>query len=275
MDSAVAEFKNMKKIVKKETENLVVPENKTPSPDPFDNTLLGLGIPNYMLDPTSFKDMSASLGPLANSDELEAMNKLYSEDFMKDGSVFFDGKGIVDGFDKGEDWIQTYSGRRFNPLNPNPDAIVIQDIAHSLSMQCRFTGHCSDFYSIAQHSVFVSYICNQENALYGLLHDASEAYCQDIASPIKKTMEFSVYREVENKIQKAICTRFGLPHNEPRDVKKADLILLATEARDLMSPLHSDWKLDTNPLPFKITPLSPAQAKKLFMERFMELVSPR
>src|ERR1035437_8999101 len=58
-------------------------------------------------------------------------------------------------FDEDQAWIQTYSGRRFCPLSPNPDAIVLQDIAHSLAMQCRFNGHCKKFYSVAQHSVYV------------------------------------------------------------------------------------------------------------------------
>jgi len=70
-----------------------------------------------------------------------------------------------DSFYREEAWIQTYSGRRFNPTRPHIDAIVIQDIAHSLSMQCRFSGHCKKFYSVAQHSVLVSYLCNQEDAL--------------------------------------------------------------------------------------------------------------
>jgi 5'-deoxynucleotidase YfbR-like HD superfamily hydrolase len=176
-------------------------------------------------------------------------------------------------FNSEDAWIQTYSGRRFTPTNPNPDAIVIQDIAHALSNICRFTGHCSKFYSVAQHSVLVSYLCNQENALYGLLHDASEAYCQDIASPIKKCEEFAPYRKVELKIQNAVCKRFGLPEKEPPDVKKADLLLLATESRDLMGKLRSDWIQPCEPLPFKIVPLPPQEAKNLFMKRFFELTS--
>jgi hypothetical protein len=168
-------------------------------------------------------------------------------------------------------WIQTHSGRRFNPTNPIVEAIVIEDIAHALSNICRFTGHCSSFYSVAQHCVLVSYICNQEHAIYGLLHDGSEAYCQDIASPIKKTSEFSGYREVESRLQKAVYKRFGLLSEEPNDVKKADLLLLSTEVRDLMSPVRLDWNLNIKPLPFKIIPLQPIEAEKLFLERFKDL----
>ena len=168
-------------------------------------------------------------------------------------------------------WIQTYSGRRFSPINPVVDAIVIQDIAHALSMQCRFSGHCREFYSVAQHSVFVSYICDSADAMSGLMHDASEAYLVDVPSPLKHSGKFDAYLDFENNMQKAICQRFNLPELEPPSVKVADKVLLATEARDLMSPLYPDWVQPCKPLPFKIIPLSPKDAKDLFMKRIYEL----
>lgn len=171
-----------------------------------------------------------------------------------------------------EAWIQTYSGRRFNPTKPYVDAIVIQDIAHALSMQCRFSGHVRKFYSVAQHSVLVSYICNFEDALWGLLHDATEAYLVDIPRPLKHSGKLDGYLEFEAKLQLAICQRFGLPETEPASVKKADTILLATEARDLMAPLRADWAQPCDPLPFKIEPLSQQEAKNMFMKRFFELM---
>lgn len=237
--------------------------------DPFDTTLLGNGVPNYVLDPTSLKD---KFPPLATSEELDALERLYSNTPKPDNtrSVFYDGEGIEKGFNEGA-WIQTHSGRRFNPLDPNPEAIVIQDIAHPLSMQCRFSGHCKKFYSVAQHSVLVSYICDSQDALWGLLHDASEAYLVDVPRPVKRSGKFEAYREFENNMQKAICKRFGLPVKEPPSVKKADTILLATEARDLMSPLHSDWRQPTDPLPFKIEAWDQQYAKDMFMKRFFEV----
>jgi len=219
--------------------------------DPFDYTLLGKGIPNYVLDPS----LKMDLGPLASTEELKALSDFYNLEKTIDN----------------EPWIQTYSGRRFNPLNPNINAIVIQDIAHSLSMLCRFTGHVSSFYSVAQHSVLVSYLCDEADKLHGLLHDASEAYCQDIPSPLKKCPEFAAYREVENKMQLAICRRFGLSETEPTSVKKADKVLLATEARDLMAPLHPDWAFPAEPLPFKIEAWDQQKAKNMFVKRFFEL----
>lgn len=182
------------------------------------------------------------------------------------------GSAKTDPFHEGEAWIQTYSGRRFNPTNPHVDAIVIQDIAHSLSMQCRFSGHCKSFYSVAQHSVLVSHICNHDDALWGLLHDASEAYLVDIPRPLKRSGKFEEYRKLEAQMTKAICKRFGLPEEEPKSVKKADTILLATEARDLMSPLRSDWQQPEEPLPFKIESWDPQTAKNNFMKRFFYLI---
>lgn len=175
-------------------------------------------------------------------------------------------------FNPDDAWIQTYSGRRFTPTNPNPNAIVIQDIAHALSMQCRFSGHTKKFYSVAQHSVLVSYICNHEDALWGLMHDATEAYLVDVPRPLKRSGKFDAYLEFEDVMQKAVCKRFGLPEQEPPSVKLADTILLATEARDLMYPLRSDWVQPVEPLPFKIDPLGPREAKDLFMKRFFELM---
>lgn len=172
-----------------------------------------------------------------------------------------------------EAWIQTYSGKRFNPTKPYVDAIVIQDIAHSLSMQCRFSGHVRRFYSVAQHSVLVSYLCNFEDALWGLLHDASEAYLVDVPRPLKRSGKFDAYLEFEAEMQKAICKRFNLPEKEPHSVKRADQLLLATEARDLLGPLRSDWIQSIEPLPFKIDPMDPTSAKNAFMKRFFELTN--
>lgn len=174
-------------------------------------------------------------------------------------------------FHTNEPWIQTYSGRRFNPTKPIADAIVIQDIAHSLSMQCRFTGHVRRFYSIAQHCVLVSYLCDKDDRGWGLLHDGDEAYLPDLSSPLKHSGQFDNYIECGKGLQLAICKRFDLPEVEPSSVKYADTLLLATEARDLMSPLHPDWKQPMEPLPFKIEPWSPDEAEDRFTKRFYEL----
>lgn len=143
-------------------------------------------------------------------------------------------------------WIQTRSGKKFDPLNPDPATIDIEDIAHALSQVCRFTGHCSRFYSVAEHSVRVSRRVFQltgdwEQAMWGLLHDASEAYLADIARPVKRTPELLLYCRIEGRLQRRIAHRFNLGSEEPAAVKRADVELLGVEATELMQPLHPEW----------------------------------
>lgn len=141
------------------------------------------------------------------------------------------------------DWIQTFSGRAFYPLDPQPEDIVIGDIAHALSLQCRFTGHTRASYSVAQHSINVATVIelkggSPSEALWGLMHDASEAYLVDVARPVKHTPEMSPYRAAEKRVMAAVCKRFDLPLQEPPIVKMSDNILLAVEAHTLMAPLR-------------------------------------
>jgi hypothetical protein len=73
------------------------------------------------------------------------------------------------------DWMQTFTGRRFWPLDPRGEDVLIEDIAHALSLLTRYGGHCTRFYSVAEHSVLLARAATPENALWLLLHDASEA----------------------------------------------------------------------------------------------------
>jgi 5'-deoxynucleotidase YfbR-like HD superfamily hydrolase len=225
------------------------------------------------LDSTELKVIADPI-PLTQPPITLEQEKLLGE-FYKANTHLFSDKTSVKPISKQSNlegaWIQTFSGRKVYPLDPNPDSIVIQDIAHSLAHQCRFTGHTSSFYSIAQHCVLVSYLCDYKDQMYGLLHDGSEYALVDIPSPLKRSPEFAFYREIEKKVQRIIYDRFELFGEEPESVKRADQMLLATEARDLMSPLHSDWRSLQKPLPFKIEALAPADAEKLFLDRFNEL----
>ncbi len=172
----------------------------------------------------------------------------------------------------GEDWIQTFTGRKFYPLRPRAEDVDIEDIAQALSNICRFTGHTTCFYSVAQHSVHVSANCPPEVALWGLLHDASEAYLADVARPVKRTPEFAHYKVIERRVMEAICERFEL-HSpiEPEEVKVADNRMLATEARDLMGPKHPDWVWPATPYDWRITNLLPTKARALFLDTFRSL----
>ncbi len=138
------------------------------------------------------------------------------------------------------DWIQTYTGQVFYPLDPRPEEIHIADIAHSLSMQCRFSGHVREFYSVAEHSVRVSIACPPEHAEWGLLHDASEAYLIDLPRPLKRFSEMGrLYMEAESRVMSAVCERFGLSIQIPSIVERLDRVLLMTEKRDLNHPMES------------------------------------
>ena len=175
-------------------------------------------------------------------------------------------------------WIQTFTGRAVFPLDPREEDIDILDIAHALSLQCRFSGHVREFYSVAEHSVRVAklvadldgtFLPGASDALWALLHDASEAYLVDVPRPIKRAVGMEAYREAERGLQRVICRRFGLPEEEPVAVRLADQTLLSTEARDLMPPNEEywgQWRADFPPLERRIEPWSSYSAKLSFLQ---------
>ena len=131
--------------------------------------------------------------------------------------------------------FQTHSGQRVNPLAIDPATINIHDIAHHLAHLCRFNGATRVFYSVAEHSVRVSKLAHRyaleagETAaaakvtgLWGLLHDASEAYIADVTRPVKMTDAFAPYRAIEADLQRACYARFGLIGTRPANVTRAD-----------------------------------------------------
>ena len=166
--------------------------------------------------------------------------------------------------------IQTYTGQYFDILNPKVRGVNIVDIAHALSQLCRFTGHTSKFYSVAQHSVTVSRHVPKGMELDGLLHDASEAYMADISRPLKHAPEMSRYRTAEKTLSRVIERRFGLSA-EPKEVKHVDRRMCATEMRDLMGSTPYDFGLGVVPFDFIIRGQYPLEAEEEFLERFYEL----
>ena len=179
-------------------------------------------------------------------------------------------------------WIQTHSGRVFRPLAPEQDSICIEDIAHALSMLCRFSGHTREFYSVAQHSVYVGRAvwersrgedpgCDAAELVFAaLMHDASEAYCVDVPRPIKRLPELAGYREIEARVEAAINQRFGIVHRIAAHpwIKEADLAVLAAEARDLLNTPDQKWELRATPYPSPICPTTPRWAKDDFLSAF-------
>lgn len=177
-------------------------------------------------------------------------------------------------------WIQTYTGRQVFPLAPRPDDIVIEDIAHALALQVRFAGHTRAPYSIAQHAVHVSQLVPPADALWGLLHDASEAYLVDVPRLLKRMPVFAGYRACEALLQRVIYHRFGLVGDEPPSVKEADVRMLVAEAQDLLGDLHADWPVEIRERrarrpSFRVTPWSAVEAERAFLARFAALAGGR
>ena len=200
-------------------------------------------------------------------------------------------------------WIQTYTGRKVYPLELTADQVCVEDVAHALSLKCRFAGHCRRFYSVADHSLRVAAILPPPLRLAGLLHDAAEAYLPDVAGPIKSrfllrpgaryrdasagsavqascvradTGEYTpTFDEVEAHVLSAVFEGLGVPRphvwSSPAIVA-ANRMLLATEARDLMGEPPEAWALDAPTLSDPIYPRSPAQAEADFLVLFGQLI---
>ncbi len=169
------------------------------------------------------------------------------------------------------DWIQTYTGRKFWPLDPRPEDVDIEDIAHALSNQCRFSGHTRRHYSVAQHSLLVSHHVPDEHKLWALLHDASEAYLQDVSTPVKRMAEMQPYRVAEGRCMLAICRAFGLDEVAFECVHEADRRALATEARELLPGGPVGWHKyleGVEPYPEAIRGMEPSTAKRAFLAAF-------
>lgn len=166
------------------------------------------------------------------------------------------------------DFMQTFTGIKFWPMDPRAEEVDILDIAHSLSMQCRYAGHCRKFYSVAEHSVllarWVRGKADAETALWGLLHDASEAYLVDVPRPVKPYLDG--YRDAEALVMRRVCDKFGLPHAMPAIVHEADERILADE---LVNLKRMDWHRDhENGLGVPMMYWSPTDAKIEFMHTF-------
>lgn len=164
------------------------------------------------------------------------------------------------------DWIQTFTGKQFWPMDPSPDEIDIEDIAHALSMLCRYGGHCLRFYSVAEHSVLLARAVAPRHRLHALLHDASEAYLIDLPRPIKNCL--AGYREAERVIEIAVAMHFDLPLAMPSEVKRADTQILMDERAVNMRHAPSRWTTDTSPLGVTLQFWSPEQAEAEFLAEF-------
>lgn len=169
----------------------------------------------------------------------------------------------IDG--KEDVYMETYTGKYVTPLDLKYEDISILDIAHHLSLLCRFNGACREFYSVAQHSVVIASMVPDGSRLAALLHDASEAYMADVIRPIKYSiLELKL---IEDRIEIRILAKFKCFGADWEAIKRADNIMLATEARDLMKRADG-WHLPEPPRTNKLVPWSSVTAKTAFLSVF-------
>lgn len=167
-------------------------------------------------------------------------------------------------------WIQTYTGKKFYFSDPRVDQINLVDIAHGLSLQCRFAGQCDVFYSVAEHCVRMVNWRLPGDAKIQLLHDAAEAYLSDIPTPIKRILP--EFQALEDSILKAIFYKYGLNILDLETIKEADKIMCATEQRDIMKPPLDKWEGDyPEPYPVKIIPWTSQKAEHQFLVAAIDL----
>jgi 5'-deoxynucleotidase YfbR-like HD superfamily hydrolase len=157
-------------------------------------------------------------------------------------------------------YITTYTGRKYDYVEPSIDAIDIHDIAHSLSLICRYLGHLPILLSVAEHSVHVSRMVPKKYALAALLHDAHEAYVTDLPSPLKNMPDIKkVFRFYEKQADRLIHEKFGLKKCHDI-VKKQDLLIRKYEKqwrRGEKTKFDFGWTSKT--------------AEREFLKRFYEL----
>lgn len=164
--------------------------------------------------------------------------------------------------------IRTLSGRYVDLAAPDPAQVHLDDIAHALGAICRFTGQTSAFYSVAQHSLMVASLVPHELRLRALLHDATEAYLQDLPTPVKALLPG--YADLEVRVWGAIAAHFGLEAIDRLAdpiIKQADRVALRIEMRDLF-PAGYPEMVDLPPPPAGLAiteAMTPVQARESFL----------
>jgi hypothetical protein len=171
--------------------------------------------------------------------------------------------------------IRLFSGAMFDYNNPADSDVVIEDIAHALSNNCRFAGHCKHLYSIAQHAVNASMIVPPEYAFDALMHDTAEFATNDIPTPLK--IALPVFKELEVRIESSMSERFGFTYPLSPAVKLADAQMLALEKETLLPQDTSEWEMlrgvDYAHLRelVDLTSWTPERARFEFLDRYEEI----
>ncbi|WP_049924968.1 hypothetical protein [Halopiger goleimassiliensis] len=171
--------------------------------------------------------------------------------------------------------IETYTGQLIDVLDPSPAAIDLEDVAAGLAHTCRFGGHCSQFYSVAQHSLYVSRELPSDQPrlqLLGLLHDAGEAYVGDVPRPLKGELEG--FERIEDRVLEAVWEGLDVQPPTQREwerVMEADDRLLAYEAAALLS--DGSWAADPPELEYDLEPASISTVRERFLTRAEQLLA--
>ena len=174
-------------------------------------------------------------------------------------------------------FIKTFTGRKFDYVNPTVDQVDPLDIAHGLSHLCRFGGQVKTFYSVAQHSVLCAQVAKEQYndpvlAMYALMHDASEAYCIDVPRPLKKLL--ANYADIESKVQDKILEKIGLKESSKyyEQVKEIDNRMLVTEANALLTGGSAGFTDPiAKPYDIMVVPWNSESAKRRFLLTFAKL----
>jgi 5'-deoxynucleotidase YfbR-like HD superfamily hydrolase len=168
--------------------------------------------------------------------------------------------------------LVTYTGIKFDILNPKIEDINIIDIAHSLSNTCRFGGHCKNFYSVAEHSLLVGkkmHDISKGITLAGLLHDAAEAYIGDVTRPVK--IKFPFIEEIESNIRNCIYAKFDLDYSKYQNIiETVDKRVLMTELKELIE-YTGEYLVKEEPYTdLEIQCLEPKIVKNMFLEKIAQ-----
>lgn len=166
--------------------------------------------------------------------------------------------------------IMLHSGAWFDFASPHTSPFTAEDIGHGLAHICRYSGQCTKFYSVAEHSLLVSDVAKGFE-YEALLHDAAEAFIGDITRPLKQMLPD--FKRIEAVVQDAVLERFGLSHPLPQQVKEADLRVLAAEQRQIMPAGTDGWRAELNiePAPIVVRHLAPEVAKRMWLDKFEAL----
>ena len=165
--------------------------------------------------------------------------------------------------------IMLHTGKMFDLVDIDPYLIDIYDIAHHLAHLCRFTGATREFYSVAQHSLFVSINVSPENAFVGLLHDAAEAYIGDVSAPLKRVLPD--YNHIEENLWEAIAWRFNIPVDLPAEVKEVDRRLGDTEQMKFLPKPIVSYDRIMNPMPVRLEAMTANASRVSFLREYYRL----